>query len=75
MRKVDTKTDEEDDQVDHGHGIINAHDLDGFPPAFYSLCAAVLHVRMTLPSEQLSPHHPTVPSPLVNSRIPLHKQP
>jgi hypothetical protein len=40
------------------HGIINAHDLDGFSSAFYPLRTAVLHVRMTLPPEQPSPHHP-----------------
>ena len=47
----------------YNHGIINAHDFDGFPPAFYSLCAAVLYVHMTLPPEQPSPHHPTMPPP------------
>ena len=45
----------------NSHDIINAHDLGGFPPAFYPLRTTVLHVRMTLPPEQPPPHHSTVP--------------
>ena len=51
------------------HGVIDAHDFNGFPPPFHPLRAAVLHVRMTLPPENL-PHRR-----LVNSRIPPHRQP
>jgi len=46
-----------------GHGSISVHDPDGFPSAFHTLYAAVLHIRMTLPPEKTSPRHPTAPPP------------